>query len=207
MRWIAVTVLLSSSVAYAEEPAQDDGGFVFAATQFGLGTPLGLFGVEAGVGYDWFRAAAGVGIGTGGPQVGATLRAFTTMSGIDVGVGLGLSKGAGPSMIAPEGEEKEIPMFAADTYWTNAELVVEVPLTSWSFARFVAGASYAVGGGCEDSEGPCDGLQRAELEEKRWMPYAGVAAVLRFPEGPARTTFQIPGTPPPFQFPNPPPPY
>jgi len=42
------------------------------------------------------------------------------------------------------------------------------------------------------------------LEKERWMPYAGIAAVVRFPEGPARTTYQIPGTPPAFQFPSPP---
>lgn len=198
-----IVLLASTTVAHAEPAATEDSGYVFAATQLGLGAPLGLFGVEAGVGYDWFRASAGIGIGTGGPQAGATLRTFTTLDGIDVGVGLGLSKGPGPGKISlGEGDEDdEIPMFDADTYWTNGEIAVEVPLTRWSFTRFFAGASYAVGGGCKDADGACDPVQRAMLEKERWMPYAGIAAVVRFPEGPARTTYQIPTSSPPFQFP------
>jgi hypothetical protein len=192
LRVLAI-VLLTASVAHAEETT----GYVFVAPQLGLGTPLGLLGAEAGIGFDWFRGAVGAGLGTGGTQIAATARAMTTTHGLDVGVGLGVSKGSGPAPIAfDQGDEDDrIPRFSSETYWTNAELVVEVPLSSWTFTRFFLGVSYAIGDTCEDSDGPCDGVQRAMLEPERWMPYAGVAAVVRFPEGPARQTFQLPTRP------------
>lgn len=189
-----VIVLLSSTVAHAEEETT---GYLFIAPQLGIGAPLGLLGAEAGIGADWFRGAVGAGFGTGGTQIAAMARAMTTAHGLDLGVGLGVSRGAGPVPIAfDQGDEDDhIPRFSAKTYWTNAELVVEVPLSRWTFTRFFLGVSYAIGDTCEDADGACDGIQRAMLEDERWLPYVGVAAVVRFPEGPARQTFQLPTRP------------
>jgi hypothetical protein len=182
MRALA-TMLLCSTVAHAEHET----GHGFVAPQLGVGAPLGVLGVEAGIGFDWFRGAVGAGFGTGGTQVAAMARAMMATRWLELGIGLGVSHGAGPVPIAfDQGDEDDhIPRFSNDTFWANAELVVEVALSRRTLARFFIGVSYAIGDTCEDRDGPCDGLQRTMLENDRWMPYTGVAAVFRFPERPA----------------------
>jgi hypothetical protein len=130
----------------------------------------------------------------------ATGRAFAHLGGFDVGIGLGVSRGAAfpmSSELFAEDPQPE-PVFASATVWGSLELVVEVPLTRWSFARFTAGISDAVSPVCEMYQPdmpntPCDRSAAHMLEDNdRFMPYAGVAAVVRLPEGPARQTFGLP---------------
>lgn len=179
--------------------ATDDDAFVFAAPSLGLGAPLGLLGIEFGVGLDALRISGGAGIGTRGVQIGATGRAFTRMGGFDIGLGLGISRGAAWQLSHESFAEdpQPEPAFGSGTVWGNLELAVEVPITRYSFTRFTAGLSYAVSPVCEVyephmSNTRCDADQARMLEDNdRFMPYVGIAGVVRFPEGPSRQTFDL----------------
>jgi hypothetical protein len=79
---LALPALAHAGGGYYDAPPQasasnDGDAFVFAAPSLGLGAPLGLFGIEFGVGLDAFRLSGGAGIGLRGVQIGATGRAFT----------------------------------------------------------------------------------------------------------------------------------
>jgi hypothetical protein len=128
------------------------------------------------------------------------------MRGFDVGVGIGVSRGPGPDLWLGEENDADhpngYPMHADATTWSNFEIDVEVPIATFAFVRFFAGASYVVDGECElDSGMRCTGTDLRELSP--WLPYVGVAAVVRFPDGPDRQTFQVPASPSPSSQPPP----
>jgi hypothetical protein len=180
--------------------ATDDDAFVFAAPSLGLGAPLGLLGIEFGVGLDALRLSGGAGIGLRGVQIGATGRAFTRMGGFDIGIGLGISRGAAwsPSSSNWDEDRDPQPAFAPETVWASLEIALEIPISRWSFTRFTAGVSYAASPTCEVDrpdmpDTPCDAFQASMLDgNERFLPYVGIASIVRFPEGPARQTFQLP---------------
>jgi len=208
---LAVVVLLSG-VAHAEgyyDPKPEPAGeardpaapFVTTALHFGLGTPVGLMGIEAGLGAGPFRGAVGAGIGLRGLELSAMGRVMTTMGGADIGIGVGVSRGPGSESVDvgwhDASDPDETVQFAAGTGWANVELDVELAANRWYSTRFYAGASYAIARVCEvDVYGGethhCDPVQGAMLDEHPWMPYLGVALVLRYPEGPPRQTIQLP---------------
>jgi hypothetical protein len=192
-------------------PPEPDAPFVFAAPHVGLNAPLGLFGFELGVGYDWFRASAGAGIGLGGFELATTVRAMTRMSSVDVGVGLGVSRGGAlHELEIAFGARTDEPLgtvqYDSNTLWLNLELAVELPLPGGAFTRFYGGITSPLYVECvyEPDSGPdepCDFYQREELREARYQPFVGFATGFRWPQPPRARGVWVPSRsvpPPPF---------
>ncbi len=226
MRRLAVLVpLLFASPARAELPTfipsavapEPDRPFIFGAPHLGLNAPLGLFGIEVGVGYEWFRASVGAGIAFGGFELAATIRAMTRMSSVDVGVGVGMSRGGAlydfdisigestgyNSHDEPPGNIQ----YDQNTLWLNVELVLELPLPGGAFTRLYGGVTSPLYVDCvyEPESGPdevCDFFQREELRDQRYQPFVGLAAGFRWPQPPRARGVWIPAQsfapPPPF---------
>ena len=210
VRALAVVALLGG-VAHADgyydpkpEPPAREGPFVTAAVHFGLGAPLGLLGVEAGLGNGPLRGAVGAGLGLRGLELGAMGRAMTQLGGLDVGLGVGVSRGPGTHELQVGWHDASDPdetlQFGNGTTWANVELDVELVANRWYATRFYAGASYAFSRVCEvdvynGDTHPCDPGQGAMLDAHPWMPYVGIAVVFRYPGGPPRQTVQLPQQP------------
>lgn len=205
---VLAAALLAPATARAELPTfapsavppAPDRPFVFAAPHFGFNTPLGLFGAEVGVGYEWFRASAGAGLGFGGGELAAMVRSMTTLSSIDIGIGLGVSRGGALHDTAfdepVEGREGTI-AYDANTLWVNLELAVELPFAQGAFTRLYGGVTSPVYVECvaapaPDTSAPCDGAERLELEQDRYQPYLGVAAGFRWPAPPTSRGVWLP---------------
>lgn len=173
-------------------PPEDPGGaFAFVAPHLGLGTPLGLLGLEAGIGDEWFRASVGVGVGFSGLELAAMVHAMTEVRWLDLGIGAGVSRGGALHALivgwSDPSDPPFEPQFDSNTVWLDAEVVVEVPFGSGVFGRLYGGASYAASIDCyaDSTRGapdrPCDGAERLTLVEDPWMPYLGVALGVRWP--------------------------
>ena len=117
------------------------------------------------------------------------VRALAEVAGIDAGVGLGVSRGAGTHALRvawrDPGDPDFDPQFAAGTVWVNGEAVIEVPLRR-VFLRFYAGISYAAGVSCVadyvngEPDRPCSAAERRVLERDPWLEYAGGAVGIWF---------------------------
>ena len=194
-------------------PPEPDRPFVFIAPHIGLNAPLGLLGAELGVGYEWFRASVGAGIGLGGLELAATVRAMTHLSSVDVGIGLGASRGGGihelDIALGESSSDDEPPgsfQYDSNTLWLNLELVLELPLPGGAFTRFYGGITSPLYVECvyEPESGPdepCDWYQREELRDDRYQPFIGFATGFRWPQPPRARGVWIPsqsfGAPPP----------
>jgi hypothetical protein len=196
-------------VLFAASPADaDDDVFFFAAGHLGLNLPVGAAGAELGVGLDWMRASASVGRGFRGVSMAAMVRAVREFSGMDVGLGVGLSRGPGLHDLNisfgegdPEDEEPET-HFGGDTRWLDLEVSFELAFSGHGFMRLTAGMTHAFDIDCESEDKDigatvCDPSQRNELERSSYSPYAGIAGGVRFPEAPSsKRRYTIPVGPP-----------
>jgi 8-oxo-dGTP pyrophosphatase MutT (NUDIX family) len=225
VHFAVLALLLSPSIAAAELPTfipsavapEPDRPFVFAAPHLGLNAPLGLLGGELGVGYDWFRASVGAGIALGGTQVAATIRAMPRMSSVDVGVGLGVSRGGALHEIdiafgesSSDDDPPGTVQYDSNTLWLNLELVLELPLPGGAFTRFYGGITSPLYVECVHEpdigpDEPCDEYQRDELREERYQPFVGFATGFRWPRPPRARGVWIPAQsfavpPPPFGY-------
>ena len=201
MKLVAIAVLVSSSAAYADyvpvyvpvyaPPPQVESKtpYIFGAAHVGAGTPLGVAGLEAGVAGENFRGAIGTGLGLRGTQLSAMGHATTDVLGPVVGLGLGISRGPALRITGEDeygdgrSDENEL-HYAGETVWGSIELMVEYGFAAHGAVRVYAGVSNALAPVCETEEGGrCDPAQGAELEADGFIPYAGVALVLRSEPG------------------------
>ena len=193
---ICCVVGLASTAAHADAPGDDDKpaslgdrAFAYVAWHAGLGTPVGLTGIEAGIGDGWFRAGAGVGVGWRGLEIAAMVRALAEVAGIHAGGGFGVSRGGGTRTLRVGWREPGDPdfdlQFAEGTVWVNGEAVVEIPIRR-IFLRFYAGISYAAAVSCEadyfngEPDRSCTFAERRTLERDPWLGYAGGALGIWF---------------------------
>lgn len=202
---IAALVLILPTAAHAD----DDVPFAFVAPNLGLNAPLGALGLEVGAGYEWFRGSVGAGVGFGGLEVAATVRALTQLSAVDLGVGLGFSRG-GAIRDLDIGGPGELPdrepdvRYDANTLWTNLEVVAELQMPAGAFMRFYGGITSPTFVECvvaldDGGTEPCSAAQRMEIESDRYQPYVGFATGIRWPQPPpSRPTFIVPASAPPF---------
>ncbi len=196
-------------------PPEPDRPFVFAAPHLGLNAPLGLVGAEVGVGYDFFRASLGAGIGLGGIELAATIRAMTRLSSVDVGVGLGASRGGALRQqdfsfggtddgSIDDGAFGSV-QYDSATLWLNLELILELPLPGGAFTCFYGGITSPIAIECVNDmptgpDEPCNSFQREQLREERYQPFVGFATGFRWPQPPRSRGVWLPqrfATPPP----------
>jgi hypothetical protein len=198
-------------------PPEPDRPFVFAAPHLGLNAPLGLLGLELGAGYEWFRASVGAGAALGGLQLAATVRAMTRFSSVDVGIGLGASRGGALHELdiafgetSGEDDPPGTVQYDSNTLWMNLEVVLELPLPGGAFTRFYGGITSPLYVECvfEPDSGPdepCDWYQREELRDERYQPFVGFATGFRWPQPPRARGVWLPSNfaapPPPLPFP------
>lgn len=209
---LAVTAVLASSTA----ARGDDDAFLFVAGHLGLNLPVGAIGGEVGVGLDWARAAVSLGRGFRGVSMAAMARAVTAVAGVDVGFGLGISRGPGlydvPISFGEGDDEPEALTHYGDaTRWLDAEVSAELALSDHGFVRFTLGMTRAFDIDCDsedrttDEAVPCDAVQIAKLHDAGFLPYLGIAFGVRFPEAPStKPRYAIPAAPAPFMLPPPP---
>ncbi|MBA3499919.1 MAG: hypothetical protein M4D80_11630 [Myxococcota bacterium] len=197
-----VLVMLLSSTAHAEDDV-----FFYGAAHLGLNLPVGAVGGELGVGLDWMRASAGVGRGFRGVSMAAMVRAVGEMSGMDIGIGLGISRGPGlhdTNISLGEGDPDQEPdtHFGDATRWLDLQVSFEFAISDHSFMRLTAGMTHAFDIDCESEDKDiggtvCDSMQRNELEASSYSPYLGIAGGIRFPEAPSsKPRHTIPVGPP-----------
>jgi hypothetical protein len=199
VRALALVLLLTPATA-----AADDDVFFYAAGHLGLNLPIGAVGAELGVGLDWLRASGSYGRGFRGTSMAAMLRAVHAFSGMDIGFGVGLSRGPGlhdTNISLGEGDpddDEPDTHFGAETRWLDLEVSFEFTISDHAFMRLTAGMTHAFDIDC-DSEDPdigatfCDPTQVDELERSSYSPYAGIAAGFRFPGAPdAKPRTQLP---------------
>ena len=165
---------------------------------------MGAVGAELGVGLDWLRASGSIGRGFEGVNMGAMVRAVGSMRTMDVGIGLGVSRGPGLHDIVAGHEPADGPItqFGDDTRWLDLEVIFEVAVSDNLFVRFTAGMTHAFDIDCAseepDSQGVCTFEQKRELEHDSYAPYFGIAGGVRFPEAPSsKARHAIPYNPPP----------
>lgn len=200
---VAVVVVL---IAVPSAHAEDD-VFGYGAAHLGLGLPMGAVGAELGVGLDWLRASGSIGRGFQGVNMGAMVRAVGEVKSMDVGIGLGVSRGPGLHDIAAghEPEDGPITQFGENTRWLDLEVIFELAVSDHGFVRFTAGVTHAFDIDCAseepDSHGICTFDQKLELDRASYAPYFGIAGGLRFPEAPSsKARHAIPYTNPPPSF-------
>jgi len=158
---------------------------VFGSAHVGAGTPLGAAGLEAGVGNEVVRGAIGAGLGLRGTQLSVMGHATTDVLGPTVGLGLGVSRGAAFRITGDDWEDEHDEVhYGPETVWGNVEVMVEYGFHAHGAVRLYAGASHAVTPDCVlDGPGVCDAEQGRVLDDASWIPYAGVAVVLRSTPG------------------------
>jgi len=202
-----LVVMLLGSAAHAEDDV-----FVFAAGHAGLNLPLGGLGGELGVGLDWLRASGSVGRGFRGVSMAAMVRAVREVSGVDVGVGIGVSRGPGlHDLNISLGEGGDDPEFNTHygqaTRWLDAEVSAELAVSDHGFVRFTLGMTRAFDIDCDSERygthepSVCDGAQIAELRDDGFVPYLGIAGGLRYPEAPSSKPRYQPLPQPSYQIP------
>ena len=198
---LSAVSFLEGSAAAEDDPPLDNKPITFLAMHFGLNTPVGAIGVEAGVGQSWFRASVSGGFGFRGLEYGAMVRVVTPgaiqLYGTQFGLGAGISRGPGLHTLNislgegdDDDESPESFHYGSNTLWGNLELVAERSLIGGSFMRVYVGATTALYMTCSaklratDMTVPCSAESKFELENERFLPYFGIAYGVRFPAPP-----------------------
>lgn len=187
VRWL---VLIALHVSIANAETREGEAFGFAAGHVGLGTPLGATGVEAGVGFAFVRASAGVGIGFRGLELMAGMRAVIPLSrrqSSELGLVLGGFISRGPSLNEldvgwhdandPPGSVQ----YGNRTVWFSGDLGLLISLRMGLELGVYAGLGHAIVRDCViDLDGhtqPCSGEDFMRLGD---VPYFGTSVGYRF---------------------------
>lgn len=186
-RLVVIAVVLGSLGGVAVAKPERPDSFVFVAGHLGVDTPIGIGGGELGVGMGWFRASVSTGLGLRGPLVAGMARAVLDVRGLDIGIGVGISRGPGMRTNHERHwyDDQDVPswdvQYASGTVWNDLELSAELPLQNGVFVRAYLGTTRAILTDCESIEGTGDPMgcsegQRDALAAVEFLPYLGVSA-------------------------------